>query len=66
MLQGGVGRGGMGLIPGRGAGIPRASQPNSQKHERRPCYNRFDRDFRKQYVLNLKKVSKKIKLYVKY
>ena len=38
--------GGVGLIPGRGAGIPHASWPRGQSVEQKQCCDRFNGDFK--------------------
>lgn len=55
VLQGGVGRG-YGFDPWWRSWDPMCS---AAKNEQRQHCNRFDRDFRKQYLLNLKKALKK-------
>ena len=39
--------GGAGWIPGRGAGIPHASQPKNQSMKQRQYCNKFNKNFKK-------------------
>ena len=38
--------GGVGLIPGRGAKTPHASQPKNQNMKQKQYYNKFNKDFK--------------------
>ena len=51
--------GGVGLMPGRGAKIPRASRPKNQNIEQKRYCNKFNKDFKIGPHQKKKKIFKK-------
>ena len=53
--------GGVGSIPGQGAEIPCASWPKNQNIKQKQYCNKFNKDFKKSFLVHIKKIFKKIK-----
>ena len=49
--------GGAGSIPGRAAKFPHALWPKNQNIKQKPCYNKFNTDFKRIHIIKKQKTS---------